>query len=405
MELAAWLEKIQKLHPIEWDLGLERVGEVGRKLDLIKPAATVFLVAGTNGKGSTCEYLANYCQALNLSYGKSTSPFLTTYNEQIIVNGLPACDETISAAFAEIEAARGAISLSYFEFGALAAMLIFKQHEVDVAILEIGLGGRLDAMNIVQPDVSIITRIALDHQNWLGDSREAIAVEKAGVMRRNVPAVIVDPEPPQSLIDEAERQGAVAKIIQRDFQMVDGQLAVDGQVYQLPSTRLPLPSAVAATVAILAAGYVLDQEIVTSVLESGQLPGRFQEVPGSPSLVLDVAHNPDAASYLLSKLEREGYGSLQAVVGLYKDKDIAGVFQHLSPAISGWHFIDLPGDRGASAEYLQAVLSDSCGLSGKTYDKVGLAIDAAKSCSDPEGTVLVFGSFLTVAAVLEYLDS
>lgn len=405
MELAAWLEKIQKLHPIEWDLGLERVGQVGRKLDLLKPAATVFLVAGTNGKGSTCEYLAQYCQALDLSYGKATSPFFSVYNEQIIVNGRPASDKTISRAFAEIEAARGATSLSYFEFGALAAMLIFKQSEVDVAILEIGLGGRLDAMNIVQPDVSVITRIALDHQNWLGDNREAIAFEKAGVMRRNAPVVIVDPEPPQSLIDEAERQGAMAKIIERDFHMVGDQLAVDGQVFRLPVTHLPLPSAVAATAAILAAGYPLVQEIVTSVLEGGQLPGRFQRLPGSPSLILDVAHNPDAASYLQAKLEREGYGNLQAVVGLYKDKDIAGVFQHLSPVIGGWHFIDLPGDRGATAEHLQAVLSDTCGLSGKTYDKVSSAIEAAKSCSNPGDTVLVFGSFLTVAAVLEYLDS
>ncbi|MFT7091871.1 MAG: dihydrofolate synthase/folylpolyglutamate synthase, partial [Candidatus Azotimanducaceae bacterium] len=377
----------------------------GRKLDLLKPAAKVFIVAGTNGKGSTCEYLARYCQALNLSYGKATSPFLSVYNEQIVVNGQLASDDTISAAFAEIDQARGTISLSYFEFGALAAMLIFKQSKVDVAILEVGLGGRLDAMNIVYPDVSVITRIALDHQNWLGDSREAIAVEKAGVMRRNVPVVIVDPEPPESLINEANRQGAIAKVIQRDFQVVDDELAVEGQTFQLPQTRLPLPSAVAATVAFLAVAYPLDQKTVSHVLESSQLPGRFQKIPGSPALILDVAHNPDAAGYLLNKLALEGYGNLQAVVGLYKDKDIAGVFQHLSPMIRDWHFVDLPGERAASAEHLQAVLSDSCGLSGKTYDKVGHAIEAAKRRSDPEGTVLVFGSFLTVAAVLEYLDS
>ena len=405
MELAAWLEKIQQLHPIAWDLGLERVGAVGKILGVLKPAAKVFLVAGTNGKGSTCEYLARYCQALNLSYGKATSPFISIYNEQIVVNGQPVSDDTISAAFAEIDRARGAISLSYFEFGALAAMLIFKQCKVDVAILEIGLGGRLDAMNIVAPDVSVITRIALDHQNWLGDNREVIAIEKAGVMRRNVPVVMVDPEPPHSLTSEADRQGAIAKMIQRDFQVVGDELKVEGQTFHLPETQLPLPSAIAATVAFLCAEYPLDQKIVTSVLENSHLPGRFQKVSGSPGLILDVAHNPDAAGFLLDKLEREGYASMQAVVGLYQDKDIAGVFQHLAPVISGWHFVDLPGERGASAAHLQAVLSDSCGLSGKTYDKVSAATDAAKSSSDPEGTVLVFGSFLTVAAVLEYLDS
>lgn len=405
MELAAWLEKIQKLHPKEWDLGLERVGEVGRRLDVLKPAPMVYLVAGTNGKGSTCEVLAGYCQALNLSYGKTTSPFFSRYNEQIVIDGKPVDDKQIADAFAEIEKVRGEISLSYFEFGALAALLIFKRQSVDVAILEIGLGGRLDAMNIVDPNVSIITRIALDHQDWLGDTRDIIAIEKAGIMRRDKAVVMVDPNPPQSLMVEAQRQGARPFQMFRDFTVEENWLAFQTQRFELPKTKLPLPSAVAATVAFLTGGYELTQQQVTEVLESASLIGRYQRLAGDTDFILDVAHNPDAASFLAGKLKSDGESQLQAVVGVYRDKDIAGIFQHLAPHVGDWHFINLPGDRGASAEHLAAVLSDTCGLTAQTYDKVSFAVEAAKNRSKPNGKVLVFGSFLTVAVVLEYLGS
>jgi len=405
MDLAAWLEKIQKLHPKEWDLGLERVGEVGKRLDVLKPAPMVFLVAGTNGKGSTCEFLAGYCHASSLSYGKTTSPFFSRYNEQIVIDGKPVNDDQITGAFAEIEEARGEISLTYFEFSALAALLIFKAQAVDVAILEIGLGGRLDAMNIVDPNVSIITRIALDHQDWLGDTRDAIAIEKAGVMRRDKAVVMVDPDPPQSLMNEALRQGARPLQMFRDFTVKDNCLEYKAQHFELPSTKLPLPSAVAATVAFLTADYELTQAQVTRVLESASLIGRYQRLGGTPDFILDVAHNPDAASFLADKLKSDGVSQLQVVVGMYRDKDIAGVFQHLAPHVEAWHFINLPGVRGASAEHLAAVLSDTCGLTAQTYDKVSAAVEAAKSCSGPNGTILVFGSFLTVTAVLEYLGS
>lgn len=405
MDLAAWLDKIQQGHPKDWDLGLERVGQVGRRLDVVKPAKKVFLVAGTNGKGSACEYLASYCRALKLSYGKTTSPYLNRYNEQIVVDGDPVSDATIIAAFEEIERARGDISLSYFEFGALAALLVFKLRAVDVAILEIGLGGRLDAMNIVDPDVSIITKIALDHQDWLGDTRELIAIEKAGVMRAGKPVVMVDLDPPETLLEEAARQGAQASMIQRDFSWREGTLETENETWDLPETRLPMQSAIAATIGMGKAGYQLDQAVVTEVLSATNLPGRLQQVAESPNIILDVAHNPDAAAYLYAQLSQRALGNVQAVVGLFKDKDIAGVFQHLAPLMSGWHLADLPGERGASSDHLASVLSETCGLSAKTYDKVSSAFEAAQEGAGAEGTVLVFGSFVTVAAVLKYLES
>jgi dihydrofolate synthase/folylpolyglutamate synthase len=405
MDLAAWLEKIQQVHPKDWDLGLDRVGKVGHRLDVLKPAPLVFLVAGTNGKGSTCEFLAGYCRSLNLRYGKTTSPFLNHYNEQIVVDGVPVSDEIIVEAFAEIDRVRGDISLSYFEFGALAALMIFKSAAVDVAILEIGLGGRLDAMNIVDPDVSIITKFAFDHQDWLGDSRELIAIEKAGVMRANKPVVLVDLDPPESLLSEATRQGALASFIQRDFYWREQRLEVDDQIWLLPETQLPMQSAIAATLGMTKAGYELTQSLVSQVLSEASLPGRLQHVSNAPTIILDVAHNPDAAEYLFKQLEKLGITDVQAVVGLFKDKDIAGVFQHLAPLIDGWHLLGLPEERGASSDQLAGVLSDSCGLSGKTYDKVGYALESAKEAAGAEGTVLVFGSFVTVAAVLKYLET
>ncbi|MFT5805640.1 MAG: dihydrofolate synthase/folylpolyglutamate synthase, partial [Candidatus Paceibacteria bacterium] len=183
MTLADWLLIIEQQHPVKWDLGLARVGEVGRRLGVLKPAPLTFLVAGTNGKGSTCEYLYQLCRTQNLKVGKSTSPHLQRFNERIEVQGEATTDAEICRAFAAIDEARAEISLSYFEFGALAALLVFKWQAVDVAILEVGLGGRLDAMNMTDPDVSVITRIALDHQSWLGDTRALISVEKAGILR------------------------------------------------------------------------------------------------------------------------------------------------------------------------------------------------------------------------------
>ncbi len=233
MTLKEWLEKIHQLHPRKWDLGLERVGSVGLRLNVLKPAERLFLVAGTNGKGSTCEFLSRLCHELGISYGTTTSPFLLDYNEQININGQPVDDAEIVSAFETIDEARRDISLTYFEFGALAALLIFSRHELDVAIVEVGLGGRLDAMNIVEPDLSIVTRVDIDHQEWLGIDRERIGREKAGILRAGRPGVFVDSDPPQSLFEEAEKLGVKTYCMGEDISFENDILTFKDQRYNL----------------------------------------------------------------------------------------------------------------------------------------------------------------------------
>ncbi len=406
MNLAEWLAKIQKVHPLAWDLGLERVGEVGRRLKVLKPAKTVFLVAGTNGKGSTCEYLAGLCNELGLTYGKTTSPYLQNYNEQIVVDGDRVDDAEIVSAFEIIDETRGDITLTYFEYGALAALHIFTQKQLDVAIVEIGLGGRLDAMNIVDADISIITRIDVDHQNWLGDTREAIAREKAGILRTDRPCIFVDPDPPDSLFEEVKSKQAICNCLGRDFFYDAGVLNIDNKEFLLRNCLLPESSAVAAVCSMLVAGFDLDQQMVDQAVSKARLPGRYQIIDDgiNQKTILDVAHNPNAAEYLLKKLKEDRLTSNRAVVGMYADKDIGKVFEILSPVISEWYLCDTPTERGAKSDELVTTLSDSCGLTGRTYDKISSAYKAAKADSKSDDVILVFGSFPVVAAVLRHLD-
>lgn len=390
MNLDDWLSRIEQLHPKSWDLGLERVGEVGRRLDVLKPAKTVFLVAGTNGKGTTCEAIAGLCRRRGLRVGKSTSPHLVSFNERIVVDGEPASDEAICGAFAAIEAARGDISLSYFEFGALAAMLLFREASVDVAVLEIGLGGRLDAMNIVDPDVSVITRIALDHQDWLGDTREVIAVEKAGVMRPGKPCVIADSDPPGSLLEAAERTGSEPRVIGRDFDRLEGDC------------RLPGESLAAAMEAIAAAGMEPDPGDM-AFLRSLELPGRFQRIDGPVPTLLDVAHNPDAATWLARRLKSVTRKRCHAVFGVYGDKDYQAVIQVLAPSVDVWYPTTSGEPRSLDpSDLADALASFGEAIAGK-YDKVSSAYDEALKNCEMGDLILVFGSFPVVGGVLDHL--
>jgi dihydrofolate synthase / folylpolyglutamate synthase len=413
MELADWLQRIEQQHPVKWDLGLARVGEVGRRLGVLTPAPLTFLVAGTNGKGSTCEYITQLCRAQHLTVGKSTSPHLQRFNERIEIDAEPASDALICAAFEAIDQARAEISLSYFEYGALAALVIFKQQAVDVAVLEIGLGGRLDAMNIVDPDVSVITRIALDHQSWLGDTRELIGAEKAGILRAGIPCVLVDRAPPVSILAQAKALQVPLFALGVDFDLAEDALWLthQGDVSshaELPALNLPADSFVAACQAVTCAGLTLSDAEIRLAAEAGQVAGRFQQVASPRRTILDVAHNPDAAIYLRDKLQARAQqlpntGRCHAVVGMYADKDFAGVLNLLAPLVSHFYCTDMNESRAAPATLLAEHLTNLGGSVVSTYAKIAQAYRAAVLQCVDEDYIVVFGSFPVVAGVLDVL--
>jgi len=406
--LDEWLHRIENLHPVKWDLGIERVGEVAKRLAVVKPAPLVFLVAGTNGKGSTSEYLEQFCLHQGKRVGKATSPHLLKFNERIVVDGKPAPDNEICAAFAAIEQARDEISLTFFEFAALAALLIFREQQVEVAVLEVGLGGRLDAMNLVEPDVSVITKIAMDHEAWLGSTLDEIAAEKAGVMRAGKPCVIAESAPPNSIRLSASEKAcrlflngdhfALSADTARCTSMTGESLHFDkpGNGY------LPADSAAAAMQALVCAGLHFDETNLQEVLRETRLPGRLQWLEGERQVLLDVAHNPNAAEYLKSYLQSlEGNDRVHAVVAMYADKDCEGVFSMLSACVDHWHLASMDEARGATAQELRNRLSASSGSAVSTYDKIPDAFRGALAMAGKDDLVLVFGSFPLVATVLQ----
>ncbi len=400
-----WITLIESRHP-GWDLGLERVTEVGKRLDVLKPAPQVILVAGTNGKGSTCEYLTGLSMKAGLTVGTSTSPHFRRFNERIRVNGVEVDDDVIIAAFSEIEAAREEISLSYFEFSTLASLVVFKHQQVDIAVLEIGLGGRLDAMNIVDPDVSVITSISMDHESWLGNDRELIAVEKAGIMRAGIPCIHADRNPTASMFTAAEDHGAMLKLIGKAFDFEDGALNLSGKHISLKSKpKLPPESFAAACQAMSELGYTFTTEDLNDLLQHTTMTGRSQELQLHCPVILDVAHNPAAAERLAENLEgRAVQGNVVAVVGMYADKDMAGVLGALTPKIKTWHLSDLDEARGAPAADIQAVLSEISAVKSHTYAKISDAMKAAIDCCGSEDMLVVFGSFPVVAGALQFIE-
>ncbi len=394
MTLDDWLASIEAKHHKKWDLGLDRVGEVGRRLNVLRPAQHVFLVAGTNGKGSACEMISRLLTQKGLKVGTSTSPHLVRFNERIVIDGVAVDDKTIVDAFGAISEAAGEISLTYFEYGALAAMFVFKHAGVDAAVLEIGLGGRLDAMNIVDPDVSVITRIALDHQSWLGDTRELIAIEKAGVMRAGKPCIIADADPASSLADCAATTGTPLRYLEasRDYHLS-------------PDCPLPEPSLRAAIEAVLARGFALSQDDVDAALARINLPGRFQRILSPHPTLLDVAHNPDAAAWLARRLSTLSFRACHAVFGIYADKDLPAVTECLATLVDHWYLSAMPEARAAEPDVLEQVVTRLGGSVSGKYDKVSQAYDSACANAHDDDLILVFGSFGIVGGVLQHLGA
>ncbi|CNH81847.1 bifunctional tetrahydrofolate synthase/dihydrofolate synthase [Yersinia pekkanenii] len=409
--LAAWLDYLERLHSQPIELGLERVKQVAERLDLLKPAPKVFTVAGTNGKGTTCCTLESILLAAGLRVGVYSSPHLLRYTERVRIQGQELPEAEHSHSFAQIEAGRGGISLTYFEFGTLSALQLFKQAKLDVVILEVGLGGRLDATNIVDSDVAAITSIAIDHTDWLGFDRESIGREKAGVFRKAKPAVVGEPDMPQSIAEVAAKLDA--QLYQRDIawyfsqqEPFDQQKSSwdwqcgDHQWANLPLPNVPLANAATALAVLHYSGLPVSEEAIRQGLQAASLPGRFQIVSEQPLLILDVAHNPHAARYLTDRLARlPKQGKVRAVVGMLSDKDIGGTLACLSEQVDEWYCAPLEGPRGATAAQLAEHLTLS-----RQFSDVEAAWRQAMRDAEPQDVVIVCGSFHTVAHVMAALN-
>lgn len=412
--LADWLGLLEARQARAIDLGLDRVEAVRARMGL-RPRCPVITVGGTNGKGSTCAYLEAILLEAGYRVGCYTSPHLLDYRERVRIDGALLNEARHVAAFAAVEAARGDIPLTYFEHGTLAALWLFREAAPDVLVLEVGLGGRLDAVNVIDPDCAVITTVDLDHQEYLGETREAIGREKAGIFRAGRPAVVTDPDPPASLIKYAHDCGARLLRLGWEITVAAGEGSWTCRVQEQSYPALPMPSLPGgfqrhnAAAAVAALHVMRDRLPVTMpALRNGLVrarpQGRFQVLPGPPMLVLDVAHNPQAARALAENLRRLATpGRRLAVLGLLKDKDAAGVVRPLLPLIDAWYVATLPGPRGSSAEALAEVLRAKGGGVADLFPDVAEALTAARDSAGPADIIIIFGSFLTVAAALSIL--
>jgi dihydrofolate synthase/folylpolyglutamate synthase len=409
---------METLHPREIELGLERVAAVAARLRLTTPPFAVVTVGGTNGKGSVVAMLERILLAAGYRVGAYTSPHLIRYNERVGIGGREVDDVALIGAFERVEAARADTPLTYFEFGTLAAVDQFRAANVDVAILEVGLGGRLDAVNLWDADVAIVTSVGTDHRDWLGPDREAIGREKAGIYRGGRCAICGDADPPATLLAHAAAIGARLLRIHRDFdyEITDGGWRWRGgaRLYAgLPHPAMrgdyQLDNAACTIMALdcLAERRPVQLADIRAGLHRAVLPGRFQTLPGRPLRVFDVAHNIEAAQALGRTLARQPIaGRTIAVCGMLRDKPIAEVLRQLAPQISTWHLASLEGARGASAEELRAALAGAGVETGvSTHAHVEAAYAAAVAEAGEPDRVLVFGSFHTVGAILRALST
>ncbi|OMG75239.1 bifunctional tetrahydrofolate synthase/dihydrofolate synthase [Burkholderia ubonensis] len=427
--LDAWLSHLERAHPVGIDMGLTRIGQVKAALGL-EFACPVITVGGTNGKGSTCAFLETILVRAGYKVGCHTSPHLLAFNERARVNGETVADDALLPHFEAVEAARTSlpepVSLTYFEFTTLAILHLFAARGLDAVILEVGLGGRLDAVNIIDTDCAIVTSIDIDHTEYLGDTREKIAFEKAGIFRPGKPAICGDPAVPQTLIDHAEAIGADLWLVGRDFRY-EAQPGAERQQWsylgrdkRYPALAYPAlrganqlinASAALAALESLRAVLPVSAQDIRLGLANVELPGRFQVLPGKPAIVLDVAHNPHAAAVLAQNLGNMGFFPYTyAVFGAMHDKDIDGVLRHLKGEIDHWCVTDLPLPRAASAGQLEAALRHAGVEDGPDSSVTRHASpadafrDALKRASEND-RIVVFGSFHTVAGVMAYRKS
>ncbi len=410
-----WLAHCERLHPKTIDMTLDRVAAVRDRLGL-RFEVPVITVAGTNGKGSTCAMLESIALQAGYRVGLYIKPHLVHFEERCRVNGAPVKAEDLVPHFEAVEAARGDTTLTYFEFTTLVIMRALSQSALDLVILEVGLGGRLDAVNIVDADCAVITSIALDHTEYLGPDRESIGREKAGILRTGRPAVCSDPQPPQSVLDRALEIGADLRVSGRDFHFSGDrqQWAWTGRGKRYAGLAYPAlrgANQLLNAAGALAAFEALHQRLpipaqaVRTGLALVELPGRFQVIAGQPALVLDVGHNPQAVAVLAQNLDQMGfYPRTHAVFGAMRDKDLAGVLKPIAALVDAWHLCDLPLARAATAEELRPVAeAASAGRAAPVtcHADPAAALRAAIASADPTDRIVVFGSFYTVGGVLK----
>ncbi|WP_285259622.1 bifunctional tetrahydrofolate synthase/dihydrofolate synthase [Halopseudomonas bauzanensis] len=415
--LADWLARLERLHPAEIDMGLERVAEVAARLQVLDPAPLVFTVTGTNGKGSTCAALDSLLRHSGRRSGCYSSPHLVTYNERVSIDGQPVSDADLCAAFAAIDQARGDISLTYFEFGTLAALWLFKRARLDAVVLEVGLGGRLDAVNVIDADVAVVTSIGLDHSDYLGDSRDSVGYEKAGILRGGRPLVCSETDLPPRFSQQVQLLDVPMLQRSRDYgwtSVADGQwhlFGVDASAARreivVAPVRLPRDNLSSAVQAFWAAGLdMADDQIAAALVATfvpGRLDGRTLQWRGQArELLLDVGHNPQAASFLAAHLVQTP-ARHHAVFGLLADKDLMGILQPLQGQFGSWAVATLPTPRSRDAQSLASQL-DMAGERARVFATIGEAIAWQLDHTAEDEKIVVFGSFFCVAEAILWLN-
>lgn len=420
--LAQWLQYCEQLHPAAIDMGLERLRAVAARMhggQGVRFTCPVFTVAGTNGKGSTCAMLESILRQSGYRTGVFTSPHLVRFTERCKINNEEVDEAQLLQHFEGVEVARGDTTLTYFEFTTLAILDCLASAKLDAVILEVGMGGRLDAVNLIDTDCAIITSIDVDHAEYLGSTREVIALEKAGVMRTGRPAIVSDPVPPQTLLDYATELGADLWVNGKDFNVAGDKQqwgwAGRGRRYSgmaYPALRganqLINAAGVLAALAALRDRLPVTAQSVRVGLAQVELSGRFQIVPGQPTLVLDVGHNPHAVATLVANLDAMPYApTTHAIFGAMQDKDIAHILERMHPVVDHWYFCDLPTPRAARAEQLYALWQQHCGAQrvvqskAQTFASPRAALQAAIAAADAADRIVVFGSFFTVGDILQ----
>ena len=418
--LQTWLDYLEHGHFKAIDMGLERIKSVASNLDLLNPAPYVITVAGTNGKGSTCRFLEVALMKLGLKVGVYSSPHLLRYNERVRINGQLLDDQAHIDSFTEIDQNKTA-SLTYFEFSTLSALKLFKDAKLDVVILEVGLGGRLDATNIVDPHLAVITSIDIDHVAFLGNNREDIGREKAGIFRANIPVIIGEPDCPQSIL--AIAQDLNAQKFQRNvdwqYEVKDGTFYWQSQTTQfntLPMPLIPIPNAGTAIATLLKTPFNVSEQVIRETLQETQMTGRFQQLQPTDfahfsgqkpkaQVIIDVGHNPHAARYLAERLQAVKKAKIFAIFSCLEDKELSGIVQPLREVIDEWHCVGLDCWRGQSGQAVFDKLVNALpNATACVYENVDAIAPILFEQAEEQDIILVFGSFHTVADFVLFLE-